>query len=355
MSEPARQLSYAKALNEGLDVCMSRDERVFLIGLGAPDPTGVFGTTAGLEDRYGSNRVFDMPISENAVTGVAIGASLSGMRPVMTHIRLEFAMLAMDQLTNQAAKWHYMFGGQSSIALTVRMIVGRGWGQGAQHSQSLHAWFAHIPGLTVVMPATAYDAKGLLIASIEYDGPVLMLEHRWLYNIHGPVPEGHYTVPLGVPHIIRQGKDVTIVANSYMTLEAVRAAEMLASQGLEAEVIDLRTISPLDDSKILESVRRTGHLVVCDHATYTGSFAGEVVSRVCEKAFPDLKSPPQRVTLPDAPTPTSRGLSNYFYPLPEHIVAAARRARDLPVEDPFEAVRPEDFLDVPDKSFTGPF
>jgi pyruvate dehydrogenase E1 component beta subunit len=355
MSESTRQLSYAKALNEGLDVCMARDERVFLIGLGATDPTGIFGTTTGLEERYGGNRVFDMPISENAVSGVALGASLVGMRPVMTHIRLEFGMLAIDQLANQAAKWHYMFGGQSPVPLTIRMIVGRGWGQGAQHSQSLHAWFAHIPGLTVVMPATAYDAKGLLISSIEYDGPVLVLEHRWLYNIQGPVPSGHYTVPLRVPRIVRSGTDVTIVASSYMTLEAVRASNMLASQGIEAEIIDLRTISPLDDSMILESVGRTGHLVVCDHATYTGSFAGEVVSRVCEKAFSDLKSPPQRVTMPDAPTPTSRGLANYFYPLPDHIVAATRRARNLPVEDPFKMIRPEDFLDVPDKSFTGPF
>jgi len=259
VSSAGRHLSFAMALNEGLDVCMARDERVYLIGLGVPDPTGVFGTTAGLMERYGDRRVFDMPISENAVTGVALGSALVGMRPVMTHIRLEFAMLAIDQLANQAAKWHYMFGGQSTVPLTVRMMVGRGWGQGAPHSQSLHAWFAHIPGLTVVAPATARDAKGLLIASIEYDGPVVMLEHRWLFNIQGAVPEGHYTVPLGVPNLIRSGNDVTIVASSYMTLEAVRAAEALAEQGVEPDVIEDRSSRRMRSRDLHWLFRRGAH------------------------------------------------------------------------------------------------
>jgi pyruvate dehydrogenase E1 component beta subunit len=297
----------------------------------------------------------DMPVAESAMTGIALGSALVGMRPVMSHVRLEFAILAMDQICNQAAKWHYMFGGQSSVPLTIRMIVGRGWGQGPQHSQSLHAWFAHIPGLKVVMPSTVYDAKGLLMAAIADDNPVIYIEHRWLHSLRGHVPEGAYEVPLGQPRIIRKGSDVTLVASSYSTLEALRAAERLSVEGVEAEVIDLRTLSPLDDSLILESVRRTGHLVAIDQSTLTAGFAGEIVARVTEKAFADLKSAPERVTLPDVPTPTTRALANYYYPTIGHIVAAALRRLGRPVKDPFETVQPEDLLDIPDKSFTGPF
>src|SRR6266540_875717 len=233
----SRDLKFVQALNEALDLCMAKDPRVFVIGLGAPDAAAIFGSTKGLVEKYGPRRVLDMPVAENAMTGVLVGAALRGMRPVMTHIRLEFAMLAIDQLVNQAAKWHYMFGGRASVPLVVRMVVGRGWGQGPQHSQSLQAWFAHVPGLKVVMPATPHDAKGLLISAIEDNNPVLYLEHRWLHNISGPVPEGVYRIPLGKGRIMRRGKDVTIVALSYMCLEALRAADVLAEQGIEAEVI----------------------------------------------------------------------------------------------------------------------
>lgn len=349
-----RELKFFQALNEGLDVSLQNDPRVYVMGLGVPDPTGIFGTTTGLQEKYGVDRVYDIPISESGVTGIAVGSALVGMRPVMTHMRLEFSMLALDQMANQAAKWHYMFGGQAIAPLTIRMIVGRGWGQGPQHSQSLHAWFAHIPGLKVVMPATPYDAKGLLISSIEDDSPVVFIEHRWLYNIHGPVPEGTYRVPL-IPKLIRTGKHATIVASSYMTLDAIKAAKQLAQEGIEVDIIDLRVLNPLDDSLIFESVAKTGHLIVCDHATYTGSYAGEVISRITEKAFSSLKSAPQRVTLPDCPTPTTRALSNYYYPTPQHIINAVKVALGKPVEDPYKNVLPADFLDVPDQSFTGPF
>ena len=325
------------------------------MGLGAPDPEGVFGTTRHLVQKHGPRRVLDMPIAESAMTGIALGSALVGMRPVMSHVRLEFSILAMDQICNQAAKWHYMFGGQSRVPLTIRMIIGRGWGQGPQHSQSLHAWFAHIPGLKVVMPSTVHDAKGLLMAAIGDDNPVIFIEHRWLHNIRGAAPEGAYEVPLGQPHVVRRGRDVTIVASSYSTLEALRAAERLSAEGVEAEVIDLRTLSPLDDSQILDSVRRTGHLVVADQGTLTAGFAGEIVARVSEKAFSDLKSAPQRVTLPDVPTPTTRALANYYYPTIGHIAAAALRQLGRKAPDPFESVRPEDRLDIPDPSFKGPF
>ena len=324
-----RQLKFAEAIHEAIDICLDRDRSTYLMGLGVPDPIGVFGTTKGLQEKHGKKRVFDMPVAENAMTGVALGSCLVGMRPIMTHMRLEFAMTAMDQICNQAAKWHYMFGGQSKVPLTIRMLIGRGWGQGPQHSQSLHAWFAHIPGLKVVMPSTPYDAKGLLIASIEDDNPVVFFEHRWLHNIHGPVPEGHYTVPLGEPRIVTEGGDVTIVAASYATLEAIKAGRELEREGIKAEIIDLRTLVPRNDAAILELVRKTGRLVVVDQGTLTGGFAGEIVARVTEEAFDALRAAPIRVRLPDIPTPTTRALSNYYYPTPGHIVAAARRTLGL--------------------------
>jgi acetoin:2,6-dichlorophenolindophenol oxidoreductase subunit beta len=357
---PDRQLKFAEAIHEAIDICLERDRSTYVMGLGVPDPIGVFGTTKGLRDKHGEKRVFDMPVAEKAMTGVALGSCLVGMRPIMTHMRLEFAMTAMDQICNQAAKWHYMFGGQSKVPLTIRMLIGRGWGQGPQHSQSLHAWFAHIPGLKVVMPSTPHDAKGLLIASIEDDNPVVFFEHRWLHNVHGPVPEGHYTVALGEPRVVTEGDDVTIVAASYATIDAIKAARELARDGIAAEIIDLRTLTPRDDTAILASVRKTGRLIVADQGALTGGFAGEIVARVTEQAFGALKAAPVRVTLPDIPTPTTRALSNYYYPTPRHIVAAARRTLVLPYDaardDPWAGIEPADkTLDVPDKSFSGPF
>jgi len=355
-----RQLKFAEAINEAIDICLERDRSTYLMGLGVSDPIGVFGTTKGLQEKHGRKRVFDIPVAESAMTGVALGSCLVGMRPIMTHMRLEFAMTAMDQICNQAAKWHYMFGGQSKVPMTLRMIIGRGWGQGPQHSQSLHAWFAHIPGLKVVMPSTPHDAKGLLIASIEDDNPVVFFEHRWLHNIHGPVPEGYYTVPLGEPRMVTEGEDVTIVSTSYATLDAIKAARTLERDGIGADIIDLRTLVPRDDAMVLASVRKTGRLVVVDQGTLTGGFAGEMVARVTEQAFDALKAAPIRVTLPDIPTPTTRALSNYYYPTPGHIVAAVRcvlgLAADETRDDPWAGIAPEDkSLDVPDKSFSGPF
>ncbi len=354
MSE--RQLKYLEAINEALDICLDRDRRTYLIGLGVPDPIGVFGTTKGLQSKHGPRRVFDMPVAENAMTGVALGSALVGMRPVMTHMRLEFAMSAIDQICNQVAKWHYMFGGRSTVPITIRMMIGRGWGQGPQHAQSLHAWFAHVPGLKVVMPSSPHDAKGMLIASIEDDNPVVFIEHRWLHTLQGPVPEGYYSVPLGQPRIITAGGDVTIVSSSYATIDAIKAAQLLERDNIKAEVIDLRTLVPRDDALILESVRKTGQLVVVDQGTLTGGFAGEIVARVTEQAFGALKCAPARVTSPDYPTPTSRALSNYYYATPLHVVAAVRGMLGLPVGDPFIDVAPADKThDVPDNTFTGPF
>ena len=345
-------LTYGQAIWQALDECLGRDPAVYLCGLGAPDPKGIFGTTLGLAERHGAQRVWDMPTSENALTGVAIGAALAGMRPVMCHQRLDFALLAMEELVNQAANWHFMYGGRMRVPLTVRLILGRGWGQGPQHSQHLQAWFAHVPGLKVVMPTTPHDAKGLLIAAIEDDNPVIFLEHRWLHRISGEVPAGRYTVPIGAARVARPGRDLTIAAISYMTLEALRAAEALAAEGVEAEVIDLRSLKPWDRALVGQSVARTGALLVADTGWKTAGFAAEVVAAMVEDHFAALRHPPARVTLPDCPTPTAPALAAAYYPRAVDIAAAARRMLGRPAVDPPAPAGP---LDVPDPGFTGPF
>lgn len=350
-----RELKFFQAINEAIDLCMAKDPSVYIMGLGVPDPKGIFGSTLGLQQKYGNTRVMDMPASENGMTGVAIGSALVGMRPIMTHQRVDFALLAAEQIVNQAANWHYMFGGQMSVPLVIRIIIGRGWGQGPQHSQSLQAWFAHVPGLKVVMPATPYDAKGLLISSIEDNNPVIFIEHRWLYNIAGHVPEEVYRVPLGQAKVAREGNDMTIAATSYMTLEALRAAEMLAEDGIKAEVIDIRTLRPLDKALILKSVRKTGRLLVADTGWRTGGFSAEIVAQVSEEAYSDLKSPPRRVALPDCPTPTSPALAKHYYPRAVHIAAIARKMLGISSDELVSDIATAMPLDVPDESFTGPF
>ncbi len=348
----SRDLKYYQAINEATDLAMAADPRVQIMGLGVPDPKGIFGTTAGLQSKYGEERVSDLPTSENGMTGVAIGLALAGMRPIMTHHRLDFALLTMEQIVNQAAKWHYMFGGQMKMPLVVRMLVGRGWGQGPQHSQSLQAWFAHVPGLKVVMPTTPYDVKGLLIASIEDDNPVMFIEHRWLYNISGHVPEGMYRVPIGKARVIREGSDLTFVATSYMALEAYRAADMLARHGVSAEVIDVRSLRPWDQETVLASVARTGRVIVTDTGWAAVGFSAEIVARIAEAGIA-LKTPPKRVCLPDCPTPTSPALAAHYYPRAMDLEAVAARMFGI---DPPETREPVTIpLDVPDMSFTGPF
>lgn len=349
----SRELKYFQAICEATELCMAADPSVYTIGLGVTDPKGVFGTTLGLEQKFGSERVMDMPCAENGMTGVVLGSALSGMRPIMVHQRIDFALLAMEQIVNQAAKWHFMFGGRKSAPLVIRLLVGRGWGQGPQHSQSLHAWFAHVPGLRVVLPSTPQDAKGLLISAVEDDNPVIFIEHRWLHNISGPVPEGMYRVPLGKARVLRHGSDVTIVAISHMALEAHRAAQTLEGEGIDAEVVDPRCLRPLDEETILESVRRTGRLIVADTSWKHGGFAGEIVARVAESLGGELKCPPRRIALPECPTPTSPALASHFYPTAADIVAAAcemvqgRKWRPAPATT--------GHLDVPDPSFAGPF
>lgn len=352
--------TYAAAVREALDTAMKRDASVIVIGEGVPDPKAIFGTTAGLRETYGSHRVFDMPLAENGLTGACIGAAIAGMRPVMIHQRIDFALLAMDQLVNNAAKWHYMFNGQASVPLVVRLLIGRGWGQGPQHSQSLQAMFAQVPGLKVVMPATPRDAKGMLLAAIEDDNPVLFIEHRWLHPIEEAVPAGPYLTPLDKARRLHTGDDVTVAAFSYMALEALRAAQALQSLGIGVDVLDMRSVSPLDFEAVVGSVGRTGRLVVADTAFRTGSVAGELVSRVAETAFAKLRTAPTRIASPDHPAPTSHFSMSGYYPVAQDVADAvldqlgvdresidyARLRRQLACSRPH---------DVPNLDYTGPF
>lgn len=350
-----QNISYSQAINQAMHQAMSEDENVITYGLGVTDPKCIFGTTAGLEDAFGGERVFDMPTSENAMTGIAIGAALNGLRPVMVHQRLDFFLLAMDQLVNSAAKWHFMFGGSGRVPICIRLIIGRGWGQGPTHSQNLQAWFAHIPGLKVVMPTSAEDAKGLLLASIFDDNPVVFLEHRWLHNTHGEVPELPYRTPLGKAKVVREGVDVTIVAMSYMTVEAIHAADYLALSGIYCDVIDLRTISPLDWDSVFASVRKTGRVIVLDTGHATGSVAGEVVARISMDCWHDLKCPPRRIAVPDYPEATSFALTKKYHPRAEIIVEFVARMLDLKIDTKILIEQRSCPHDVPGDWFTGPF
>ena len=319
-----RKLSYSLAINEALHQMMDSDPSVFLIGQGVKSPWYVGNTAKGLLKKFGSNRVIDTPISENAMTGTAVGASLVGMRPVVVHPRGDFMMYAMDPIINEAANWSYMFGGKSSVPVVIWGIINRGGEQAAQHSQSLHALFSHVPGLKVVMPSNAYDAKGLMIAAIKDDNPVVYIDDRWLYNLEGEVPEEIYSVPIGKGIIRREGRDVTLVATSYMVIESIRAAEGLEKEGVQVELIDLRSIKPLDEALLFESVRKTGKLAVVDGGWKTCGLAAEISALVSENLFDYLKAPIIRVTLPDTPAPASCTLEKEYYPTSTQIAHAVK-------------------------------
>ena len=348
-------MTFASAINDALNEAMAIDESVICYGLGVPDPKGVFGTTLGLQDKFGADRVFDMPTAENAMTGIGIGAALYGLRPVMTHQRLDFALLTMDQLVNNAAKWRFMFGGQRGVPITIRMILGRGWGQGPTHSQNLQAWFAHIPGLKVVMPASADDAKGSLLSAIFDPDPVIFLEHRWLHNLKGEVPSGDYRVPIGKARLLRQGTDVTIVSMSYMTIEAIHAVDHLESQGITCDLIDLRSVRPIDWDAINASVNRTGKLLVLDTGHLSGSVSGEIVARVVHDCWGVLTAAPRRLAMPDYPEATSPALTALYHVRAETIAKEVCSLIERGCEASALAKQRNHPHDVPGDWFTGPF
>jgi len=350
-----RELKYFQALHEAQAQMLAADPNVLLLGLGVPGPTGIFGTTTGLQERFGTSRVIDTPSSENAMTGVALGAAIQGKRPIMVHMRVDFALLAIEPIVNQAAKWHYMYGGKMRAPLVIRMIIGRGWGQGPQHSQSLQSWFGHVPGLKVVMPARPDDAKGMLIAAVKDDAPVVIFEHRWLYNLSGLVPETPDARPLEGAEVVRQGCDVTIAATSYMVIEALRAADELAQVGINAEVIDLRCLTPIDTATLKVSLAKTGHLIVADTGQAAFGVAAEVVSQASQHAFQHLKAPPRCITLPHLPTPTTPALADLFYPSSRDISRMAHTMLGAKTPLPPEVVKRQLWRDTPDPSFTGPY
>ena len=319
-----RKLSYSLAINEALHQMMDSDPSVFLIGQGVKSPWYVGNTAKGLLEKFGPERVIDTPVSENAITGTAVGAALVGMRAVVVHPRVDFMMYAMDPVINEAANWHYMFGGKSSVPVVIWGIINRGGEQAAQHSQSLHALFAHVPGLKVVMPSTPYDAKGLMIAAIRDENPVVYMDDRWLYSVEGEVPEEIYSVAIGKGIVRRKGRDVTVAAISYMAAESMKASEELEKEGIDAEVIDLRSVKPLDEALLFGSVKKTGRLVVTDGGWKTCGMAGEVSARVSENILECLKAPILRVTLPDAPAPASRALEKAYYPDSKTIADAVK-------------------------------
>ena len=324
MSLKSRKLSYSLAINEAFHQMMALDKTVFLIGQGVKSPWYAGNTTKGLLKRFGSERVIDTPVSENAITGAAVGAALVGMRPVVVHPRMDFMMYAMDPIINEAANWHYMFGGRSSVPVVIWGIINRGGEQAAQHSQAIHALFASVPGLKVVMPSTPYDAKGLMIAAVQDDNPVVYIDDRWLYNLEGDVPGEMYSVPIGKGIIRKEGKDVTLVATSYMVVESIKASEVLKKEGIEVEVIDLRSIKPLDEPLIFKSVKKTGQLVIADMGWKNCGISAEISALVSEKIFKYLKTPIMRVTLPNTPAPASSILEKEYYPTYKNIVESVK-------------------------------
>ncbi len=318
------EMTYSQAINEALREEMRRDDKVFIMGEDVGIFGGCFGVTTGMIDEFGPERVLDTPISETAIMGSAVGAAAAGLRPVPEIMFMDFLAVCLDELVNQAAKMRYMFGGKAKVPLTLRTVLGAGLGAAAQHSQSLEAWICHVPGLKVVMPSTAADAKGLLKSAIRDDNPVVFLEHKMMYAMSGEVPDGDYTIPLGKAEIKRAGKDVTIVATSLMVHKALAAAETLAAEGIEAEVIDPRTLVPFDKETLFHSVEKTGRLVIVHEAVKTGGFGGEIAAMVAEECFDMLDAPIKRVAAPSTPIPFASNLESAFIPNEEKIIEAVK-------------------------------
>ena len=328
MSEPegdVRELTMSEALNEALSEEMERDAGVFVVGEDIAAMGGLFQVTSGLLSRFGPQRVIDAPISEAAQAGAAVGAALVGCRPVVELQIADFVSLVMDQIVNHAGKWRYMSGGRVTVPFVLRGAVSSGIGMGAQHSQTLEAWFVHAPGLVVIMPSTPYDAKGLLKAAIRDDNPIVFLEKRLLYSRPGPVPLGDYVVPIGVADVKREGEDVTVVTYAQGVHLALQAARQLARDGVEVEVVDLRTLKPFDIDTVAASVHKTGRLVAVTEAARAASMASEIVARVTDEVFDSLKAAPVRVAAEDTPMPYAAPLERAVLPQVDDVVAAINR------------------------------
>ncbi len=336
---------------------MQLDESVLCYGQGMNDRVRMFGATVGLVEEFGEDRVFDIPTAENALTGVGIGLAINGFRPVFSHNRLDFILLAMDQLINGAAKWNNVFAGTMPVNLTTRVIVGRGWGQGPTHCQSLQSCFAQIPGLKIVMPSLPEDVYGLLLSSIFDNNPVIFMEHRWLHNLQANPSENPYQfVPLGKARTVTEGSDITVVSMSYMTIEALHAVEFLKAEGLSCELIDLRTIKPLDWESIYASVRKTGKLLVLDTGSEFCSVASEIIAKVSMDCFAELTAPPCRLAIADYSVLTSPTLANPMFIYSDDIAETICEMLSSSINiQPMRDSRNKAPKDVPGEWFAGPF
>ena len=349
-----REIKYSEAIREALELSMKKNKSVILLALGQDDPKGIFGTATNLINKFGNKRVFDMPTAENSMTGIAIGCSLGNLRPVLTHQRVEFSLLSTDQIINQAAKWSYMSAGKMKVPIVIRMIIGRGWGQGPQHSQSLESLFSNIPGLKVVCPATAFDAKGMLISSIEDNNPVIFFEHRWLHSNFGKVPKKYYKVPIGKSKIIHKGDDITIVSSSLMSIESLKTAKILKSFNVNAEVIDLRTLRPLDLKPIVNSVKKTKNLLVVDNGWMKYGISSEIIASIVEKIKDISKINIKRIGISDNPIPSTRSLAKYCYQDIYSILQEVLKIKKIKHKN-LKSYKIYSAGDVPDKDNTGPF
>jgi pyruvate dehydrogenase E1 component beta subunit len=349
-----RIIDFSQSINEALKISMLKDKNILLIGLGVNDPKGIFGTTKGLEKFFPSNRIFDMPTAENSMTGLAIGLAIAGKKPIIVHQRVEFSLLSMDQIINQAAKWFYMSGGKQNIPLVIRLIIGRGWGQGPQHSQSLETLFSHIPGLKVVTPSDPHSAKGLLISSIEDNNPVIFFEHRWCHTLRGVVPKNYYKIPIGKSRYVTRGKHITIITFSYMVIEAIKVLKILKDNNIQAEIIDLQSLRPLDKEKFLSSAKKTKRILVIDNGWMQYGISSEILAIISENLKNKKNYKIDRVGVLDTPIPSTVALAKFCYPNQSSIIKKIEKLinKKIKIKEIYKSKFKPDQID---QDFIGPF
>ncbi len=341
-------ISYGRSIYEALDYCLNKEKKIILMGLGVNDPKGVFNTTTNLFKKY-KNKVFDMPVAENGFTGIGLGLAIMKYKVVITHQRVEFSLLSFEQIVNQIAKWFFMSSGKVNVPIVIRLIIGKGWGQGPQHSQSLESIFAHIPGLKVVAPSNAFDAKGMMISAIQDPNPVIFFEHRWLHEIKGVIPKKIFKSNLNKANIIKKGNDITIVSYSYSVIEMIKANKFLEKLKIKAELIDLRSLKPIDIKTILKSVKKTKKILVVDNGMTTCGISAEIISLIVENLGKKIVC--KRIGVKNSPIPSSRFVAEGFYP--EHDIIFKEVLKILKIKNKLKLKKL--FTDVPDKQFRGPF
>lgn len=351
---PKSMKTFSESINDCFLDIFKSNKNVIMMGLGINDPKKIFNTTNKVCKEF-PKRVFDVPISENSISGIAIGCALNNLKPILTHQRLDFSLLSLDQIINQAAKWYYMFNGNKNVSIVIRLIVGRGWGQGPQHSQSLQSFFSHIPGLKVVMPSTGESGAALMKASVNDPNPVIFIEHRWLHDLKFKEKKKYKLIKLGKSRVMHKGKDITIVACSYMTIEILRISDYLKKNNISFELIDLQIIAPLDVNTIIKSVKKTKRILVLDVSHKSFGISSEIISIITEKIGNLLKSNPQKIANPDTPTPTTYALAKKFYPTKYQICSKIFKMCGVSKKVKKKDFPEDKFSDQPFKEFTGPF